>query len=129
MPLTDIQMPFDTNFLHLDSNINQRRHLGVAGLVVVTWFNVAGGPFGSEAVVGAGGPFIGLASLALVAVLWSLPVSLVTAEMSSAMPRNGGFSLWVKHAFGDFWAFQVSALQSLSLSFLLVVCELYAVYW
>ena len=28
----------------------------------------------------------------------------MTAELSTAMPDNGGYSLWVQAAFGDFWA-------------------------
>jgi len=32
----------------------------------------------------------------------------VTAELSTAFPDNGGYSLWVKGAFGDFWGVQQS---------------------
>ena len=30
----------------------------------------------------------------------------MTAELSTMIPENGGFVLWVKAAFGNFWAFQ-----------------------
>mmetsp|Transcript_5079 Transcript_5079/g.4320 ORF Transcript_5079/g.4320 Transcript_5079/m.4320 type:complete len:118 (-) Transcript_5079:28-381(-) len=32
----------------------------------------------------------------------------MTAELSSAFPYNGGYSLWVKAAFGKFWGVQES---------------------
>jgi amino acid transporter len=30
----------------------------------------------------------------------------LTAELSTALPHNGGFVWWVNEAFGPFWAFQ-----------------------
>ena len=38
--------------------------------------------------------------------LFSVPVALATAEMSTAMPVEGGFYRWTRAAFGDFWGFQ-----------------------
>ena len=35
-------------------------------------------------------------------------MALITAELSSAFPDNGGYSLWVAEAFGPFWGFQES---------------------
>jgi amino acid transporter len=35
--------------------------------------------------------------------LFSVPVSLATAEMSTAMPVEGNFYRWTRAAFGDFW--------------------------
>ena len=39
---------------------------------------------------------------------YSLPQAAVTAELSTAFPDNGGYSLWVRAAFGDFWGVQQS---------------------
>jgi amino acid transporter len=36
--------------------------------------------------------------------VWAVPESLVTAELSTAMPGNGGYVLWVDRAFGPFAA-------------------------
>src|SRR5918996_221557 len=41
------------------------------------------------------------------ALVLSLPVALVMAELAGAMPDEGGYVTWVRRAFGDFWAFQV----------------------
>src|SRR5258707_5144697 len=37
---------------------------------------------------------------------WCIPVSLVAAELTPAIPVEGGFFRWVRAAFGDFWGFQ-----------------------
>src|SRR5262249_24559462 len=36
---------------------------------------------------------------------WCIPISLVAAELTSAMPVQGGFYRWSRAAFGDFWGF------------------------
>jgi amino acid transporter len=37
--------------------------------------------------------------------LWCIPISLVAAELTTAMPVEGGFYRWTRVAFGDFWGF------------------------
>jgi amino acid transporter len=37
--------------------------------------------------------------------VWCIPLGLSTAELSSAMPSNDGFILWIKTAFGPFWGY------------------------
>ena len=84
------------------------RSLGITGVALITYFNVCGGPWGIEEVVSDAGPLPGVIGLAVFPLLWALPVALVTAELSSAYPDDGGYSLWVGEAFGEFWAFQES---------------------
>ena len=38
--------------------------------------------------------------------LWSFPTALMTAELATAMPEDGGYVVWVERAFGRFWGFQ-----------------------
>jgi amino acid transporter len=38
--------------------------------------------------------------------LWGFPTALMTAELSAAMPEDGGYVVWVERAFGRFWGFQ-----------------------
>jgi amino acid transporter len=83
-----------------------RRELGLSGLVGLTFFCVAGGAYGLEDAVGAGGPLATIVGILLLPWLWSLPTALMTAELSAAMPEDGGYVHWVKRAFGRFWAFQ-----------------------
>src|SRR5262244_3407 len=83
-----------------------RRTLGFTRLVALTFFCVAGGAYGFEDAVGAAGPGVALAALVLVPWLWSFPTALMTAELSAAMPEDGGYVVWVERAFGRFWGFQ-----------------------
>ena len=82
------------------------RTFGFARLVALTFFCVAGGAYGFEDAVGAAGPGVALAALVLVPWLWSFPTALMTAELSTAMPEDGGYVVWVERAFGRFWGFQ-----------------------
>ena len=60
------------------------------------------------------GPLPGLVGILLFAVLWGMPVALVTSELSSAFPDDGGYSIWVGEAFGGFWGFQESYFSWIS---------------
>ena len=86
--------------------MHPRRTLGFTQLVALTFFCVAGGAYGFEDAVGAAGPMIALLSLMALPWLWSFPTALMTAELSSAMPEDGGYVIWVERAFGRFWGFQ-----------------------
>ena len=84
-----------------------RRELGFLPLVAILFFNVSGGPYGIEDAVGVFGPGLVLLLLVATPFVWSLPVSLVMAELASALPEEGGYVAWVRRAFGPFWSFQV----------------------
>lgn len=73
---------------------------------MVVYFNVCGGPWGSEQIVSAAGPLVGLTGLAIFAVFLGIPSIVMTTELTSLFPLNGGYSIWVKEAFGDMAAFQ-----------------------
>ena len=92
----------------LSIRTTKTRTLGITAVALITYFNVCGGPWGIEEVVSDAGPLPGIIGLAVFPLLWALPVALVTAELSSAYPDDGGYSLWVGEAFGEFWAFQES---------------------
>lgn len=86
--------------------MHPRRTLSFSSLVALTFFCVAGGAYGLEDAVGAAGPMVVLALLLVIPWLWSFPTALMTAELSSAMPEDGGYVVWVERAFGRFWGFQ-----------------------
>jgi amino acid transporter len=90
------------------------RPLGTLALTALLFFNVGGGPFGTEELQQTGGPLFSLFGLLVLSLLWSLPVGLMTAELGTAFPRDGGYVLWVDAAFGEFWAFQVEFIFLLS---------------
>ena len=64
-----------------------------------------GGPFGLEEMVTTSGPGMTLLYQLLIPFFWCIPISLVAAELSTAMPVQGGFYRWVRAGFGDFWGF------------------------
>lgn len=45
------------------------------------------------------------------AVLFLIPVALITAELATAWPKRGGIYIWVREAFGVNWGFVVVWLQ------------------
>jgi amino acid transporter len=64
-----------------------------------------GGPFGLEEMVTTSGPGMTLLYLLVIPLFWSIPVSLVAAELTTAIPVEGGFYRWVRASHGDFWGF------------------------
>src|SRR5918996_4270661 len=83
-----------------------RRGLNLPALVALTFFCVAGGAYGLEDAIGTSGPLIVLLGILILPWLWSFPTALMTAELSTAMPEDGGYVVWVEKAFGRFWGFQ-----------------------
>jgi amino acid transporter len=73
--------------------------------VFVTFSYTTGGPFGFEEQVSSSGPGVTLLYHLLIPFFWCIPISLVAAELTTAMPVQGGFYRWVRAAFGDFWGF------------------------
>jgi len=99
------------------STVIEKKHLrplGVSAVCFVTYFNVSGGLFGSEEIISSMGPLPGLVGLVFFTFLFSLPMVFVTAELSSAFPDNGGYSIWVAEAFGSFAGFQEAYCSWLS---------------
>jgi amino acid transporter len=86
------------------------RSLGVLALTALLFFNVGGGPIGTEGLQQAGGPLFSVVGLVVMSLVWSLPVGLMTSELGTAFPKDGGYVLWVDAAFGKFWAFQVRSV-------------------
>lgn len=80
--------------------------LSMLPLVALIFYEVSGGPFGVEDSVKAGGPLLALIGFTAFPFLWSIPEALVTAELATAFPENGGYVLWISAAFGPFWGFQ-----------------------
>ncbi|KAK4401772.1 putative polyamine transporter [Sesamum angolense] len=53
-----------------------------------------------------GGPLLSLLGFLIFPFFWSIPEALVTAELATFFPANGGYVLWISSAFGPFWGFQ-----------------------
>ena len=85
---------------------SRRPKLAWYHLIGVTFFAVCGGDYGIEDAVGAAGAAYTLAGLVLLPWIWSMPIAMMTAELSSMIPEAGGYVVWIHRAFGPFWAHQ-----------------------
>eukprot|EP00249_Psilotum_nudum_P021011 c27933_g1_i1 orf=209-1672(-) len=88
-----------------NSNESQRPKLSILPLVFLIFYEVSGGPIGTEDSVKAGGPLLALLGFLLFPFVWSIPEALLTAEMATTYPDNGGYVVWTAAAFGPFWGF------------------------
>lgn len=86
--------------------IPSARKLNYLALVCVIFFTVSGGAFGIEPLVGKMGAGLAIILILITPLLWSLPIALMVSELSSAMPEEGGYYIWVKRALGNFWGVQ-----------------------
>lgn len=80
--------------------------VGLASVAAISFFNVSGGPWGSEDIVGTAGPALGCLGILIFTVFFCVPQCYYTAELCCAYPSNGGYAIWVREAFGDFWGVQ-----------------------
>ncbi|KAJ4753455.1 Amino acid permease family protein [Rhynchospora pubera] len=88
--------------------------LTLVPLIFLIFFEVAGGPYGAEPAVSSAGPLYALIGFLVFPFIWSIPESLVTAELSSALPGNGGFVVWADRAFGPFFGWLMGTWKYLS---------------
>ncbi|MEV6341897.1 APC family permease [Actinoplanes sp. NPDC051851] len=87
-----------------------RSKVTLAPLVALIFFSVSGGAYGLEPLLSSSGPGIAMILLLVTPLVYSLPVALFTAELSTALPQEGGVYQWVKQGLGSFWGFQEGAL-------------------
>lgn len=78
---------------------------GLLYFVFIMFAYTTGSPFGMEGMVTASGPGMTLLYLLVIPLFWCIPVSLVAAELTTAIPVEGGFYRWVRAGFGNFWGF------------------------
>lgn len=90
------------------------RKVSVLPLIFLIFYEVSGGPFGVEDSVQAAGPLLALAGFLVFPFIWSIPEALITAEMGTMFPEDGGYVVWVSSALGDYWGFQQGWMKWLS---------------
>lgn len=79
------------------------KKLTLIPLIFLIYFEVAGGPYGEEPAVQAAGPLLAIIGFLVFPFIWSVPEALITAELSTTFPGNGGYVVWAERAFGPFW--------------------------
>ena len=90
------------------------RTIRLLPLVAIIFFSSSGGPYGIETVLSSAGIGMSLVLLISIPLLLSLPMSLMNAELGSALPLEGGFYSWVKIACGPFLGFMEAILSWLA---------------
>jgi len=78
-------------------------------MLALTWlifFTTCGGAYGLEPLIGAIGPAWAIALILITPIVWSLPTALMAAELTTLMPEEGGYYVWIRETFGPFWAVQ-----------------------
>ncbi|KAK1403101.1 Polyamine transporter PUT1 [Heracleum sosnowskyi] len=93
---------------------DRKNKVSLIPLIFLIFYEVSGGPFGVEDSVGAAGPFLALLGFVVFPFIWSIPEALITAEMSTMFPENGGYVVWVSTALGPYWGFQQGWMKWLS---------------
>ncbi|KAI8526379.1 hypothetical protein RHMOL_Rhmol13G0303000 [Rhododendron molle] len=90
------------------------KKLTLIPLIFLIYFEVAGGPYGEESAVQAAGPLLAILGFLIFPFIWSIPEALITAELSTAFPGNGGFVIWADAAFGPFFGSLMGTWKFLS---------------
>ncbi|GAB4856124.1 hypothetical protein Ancab_024764 [Ancistrocladus abbreviatus] len=90
------------------------KKLALIPLIFLIYFEVAGGPYGEESAVRAAGPLFAILGFLIFPFIWSMPEALVTAELATTFPGNGGFVIWAHRAFGPFWGSLMGSWKFLS---------------
>ena len=95
--------------------IGLKRHkMKVSTVVFMLFCLCSGGCFGIEDMIPAAGPGLTIAMLIILPFVWSLPMGLISAELGSARPEEGGYYKWVQEACGEFWGFQAGWWRTVS---------------
>ncbi|KAJ4729110.1 Amino acid/polyamine transporter [Melia azedarach] len=94
--------------------LHTSKKVSILPLIFLIFYEVSGGPFGVEDSVKAAGPLLALLGFLVFPLIWSVPEALITAEMGTMFPENGGYVVWVSSALGDYWGFQQGWMKWLS---------------
>lgn len=79
------------------------RRAGLLAACGLLYASACGGPYGTEDYIAQVGPGLLILLIVLGAVIWGLPLSLATAELSARRPIEGGYYRWVREFLGEDW--------------------------
>ncbi len=82
-----------------------RKPLKLLPLIGLVYVLSAGGSLGPEEIVPEAGPGVALLLLLVIPIFYGLPLGLVSGELASRFPVEGGYYRWVRMTYGDFWGF------------------------
>eukprot|EP00047_Mylnosiga_fluctuans_P008401 m.7106 g.7106 ORF g.7106 m.7106 type:complete len:548 (+) comp2165_c0_seq2:144-1787(+) len=76
------------------------RNVGVFSLLIIAFFWASGGIYGNEELLTCAPPATVFLGLIITPVIYSVPIALMTAELATALPLDGGLVAWVAEACG-----------------------------
>ena len=91
-----------------------KRGINRFALFTTMFVVLCGGPFGMEEIVPLAGPGLFALTLLVVPILWAIPYTLITAELVSELPMEGGAYQWFRAGLGPFWSFIFTYLEWIS---------------
>jgi amino acid transporter len=92
----------------------KKHNMPLFSVICIVYSLICGGAYGAEDLISSCGPGLGLVVLIVFPVIWSIPQGLVSAELGSALPEEGGYYKWTQRAFGEFWGYQVGWWRTVS---------------
>lgn len=93
----------------------KKHHMRPISIAFMLYCLVAAGAFGIEEMIPVSGPGLTITMLAVLPIIWALPICLTVSEMSAFMPEEGGIYVWVKEALGEFWGFLIGWWGTISI--------------
>ena len=97
----------------------KKSKMSIFTLCFVIYSFTATASYGIEDIVGWGGPALTLVILVLIPIIWAIPMSLVSAELTSMYPEDGGLYVWITKAMGEmpgflagWWYFLCSVIST-----------------
>jgi amino acid transporter len=91
-----------------------KRGINRLALFTTMFVVLCGGPFGMEEIVPLAGPGLFALALLVVPIVWAVPYALITAELVSELPMEGGAYQWFRAGLGPFWSFIFTYLEWIS---------------
>ena len=79
---------------------NPHRRYSTAGLLLIGYFWTSGGIYGNEEIINAAPSGLAFYALLYGALFYAVPISLVTGELATTWPYDGGLVAWVEEACG-----------------------------
>lgn len=107
--MTNFSAPLSSAHQGIDrvlSPLSKERRVTMLALTWLIFFTTCGGAYGLEPLIGATGPAWAIALILVTPLVWSLPTALMAAELTTLMPVEGGYYVWIRESFGPFWAVQ-----------------------
>ena len=73
--------------------------MGMWRLVAIVFISTCGGGFSYEGAIQGGNILLAIIVPWITILLWAIPIALTSAELNSAIPRNGGFVMWSQRVY------------------------------